>query len=459
MEARALMIDDSDIANARRLIERHGRDLRFACERGWMIWDGTRWRSDEQSIGVQSRAKETALGIFDEIRDAADRDAKMRHAKRAQNKPSIEAMVHLARSESGVACRLTDFDRDPWLFNVMNGTLHLREAGLSPAIRRPHTRDDLLTNLAPVEFDDSADCPLWERFVAQIVNDDERLYRYLQQLVGYLLVGDVSEQCIHFLYGIGANGKTVFCEVLLRLLGDYAITVSPDLVMQRRHAGIPNDIARLRGKRVAFMNETSQGARFDEAKLKDLTGGDTLTGRFLHQEFFDFAPTHRLVIRGNHKPVISGTDDGIWRRLRLIPFGVQIPPAEQDRQLTEKLFGELPGILNWAILGCIAWRGGGLAPPEAVVEAVQSYREESDTLGRFVVECCEVRRLAQVKSSVLFARYQEFAHAAGERWMPAKDLPQEMIRRGFQWKRTRVGGLYEGLELANPLRGSTGDGR
>lgn len=458
LQAAQSVLDDTDVANARRLIEQHGANLRYTPERGWLYWDGMRWCVDEKSIHVQQLAKDTALAIFDEIKSSIDRDAKMRHAKRAQSKSAIEAMVHLARSEPAVACRLTDFDRDPWLLNVMNGTLSLRATaqGLGPF--RLHDRHDLITNLAPVEFDGSADCPLWERFVARVVDDDEELYRYMRRLVGYLLVGDASEQCLQFLYGVGANGKSVFCEVLLRLMGDYAITVSPDLVMLRRHAVIPNDIARLRGKRVAFMNETSQGARFDEAKLKDLTGGDTLTGRFLHQEFFDFAPTHRLVIRGNHKPVISGTDDGIWRRLRLIPFAVQIPPGEQDRQLATKLYGELSGILNWAISGCLEWQRDGLAPPPAVTAAVESYREESDTLGRFIAEHCDVRRLAQVKSSVLFGRYQEFAQSTGERWMPAKDLPQEMVRRGFQWKRTKAGGLYEGLELANPANESTGDG-
>jgi putative DNA primase/helicase len=151
--------------------------------------------------------------------------------------------------------------------------------------------------------------------------------------------------------------------VLEQLLGDYAIVASPELIMARRYAGIPNDVARLRGARLAMINETSQGARFDEAKLKDLTGGDTLSARFLHQEFFDFRPTHKLVIRGNHKPAIHGTDEGIWRRLRLVPFTVQIPTEEQDRDLLVKLRAELPGILRWAVEGCLDWQRNGLKPP------------------------------------------------------------------------------------------------
>jgi putative DNA primase/helicase len=242
----------------------------------------------------------------------------------------------------------------------------------------------------------------------------------------------------------------VFCEVILRLAGEYAVAVSPDLIMVRRYGAIPNDVARLRGVRVAVMNETTQGARFDEAKLKELTGGDTLTARFLHQEFFDFPPTHRIVIRGNHKPVINGTDEGIWRRLRLVPFTVSIPADEQDRELLSKLQAELPGILNWALAGCREWQRDGLRPPATITDAVRAYREESDTLGRFIEECCEVRKLAQVKSSVLFRRYQEFCEQAAERWIPAKDFPSEIQRRGLTWKRTKTGGLFEGVELNVP---------
>jgi putative DNA primase/helicase len=439
------IITDTDIANAQRLGVRHGQDLRFAPERGWIVWDGRRWAVDDKGIQVQARAKETALSIFDEIRGAPDRDLRMKHARRSQSKSAIDAMIWLARSEPGIPACLTQFDADGWVLNVANGTLDLRAGVL-----RQHRRDDLISNIVEVEFDANADCELWDSFLWRVLDHNEELHNYLRRFVGYLLVGDTSEQSLHFLYGLGANGKSVFCEVLIRLLGDYAVAVSPDLLMLRRHGGIPNDLARLRGVRVALMNETPQGARFDEAKLKDLTGGDTLTARFLHQEFFDFHPTHRILIRGNHKPSIAGTDEGIWRRLRLVPFSVQIPADEQDRDLLHKLEVELPGILNWALQGCREWREAGLQPPDIIAEAVRQYREESDTLGRFIAECCEVRNLGQVKSSVLFKRYQEFCEQAGERWVPSKDLPNEMQRRGFGWKRTNAGGLYEGVELHAP---------
>jgi putative DNA primase/helicase len=433
---------DSDMANATRLAARHGEDLRYTAARGWFAWDGRRWAADEKGLRVQALAKETAKSIFGEIEDAKDKDAIYRHARRSQSKASIDAMVWLARSEPGLPAAITEFDSNGWILNVANGTIDLRTGALLP-----HSREDLISNIVEIAFDPAAEFEQWDAFLWRVTDRNDELYAYLRRFVGYLLVGDMSDQSLHFLYGLGANGKSVFCEVLMRLLGEYAVAVSPDLIMLKRHGGIPNDVARLRGVRAALMNETSQGSRFDEAKLKDLTGGDTLTARFLHQEFFDFRPTHRIVIRGNHKPAINGTDEGIWRRLRLVPFTVTIPEDERDHQLISKLDAELPGILNWALQGCREWQAEGLKPPPIIADAVRAYREESDTLGRFIAECCEVRKLGQVKSSVFFKRYQEFAEQAGERWVASKDLPHEMQRRGYDWKRTNKTSVFLGIEF------------
>lgn len=435
-------LSDTDIANARRFVRAYGTDVRFSAERGWFVWTGQRWQPDDMDLVVTRLAKDVAVEIFDEVKNASNRDEMFRHARRSQSRTAIENMIHLARSEEGIPAKLADFDVDPYLLNVANGTIDLRTGEL-----RPHRREDLISNLANVTFDRDAGCELWDGFLRRITGQDEELYGYLRRLVGYLLVGDPSEQVLHFLYGSGANGKSVFCEVVLRLLGDYGITASSDLVMLRRHGGIPNDVARLRGVRAAMMNETTQGARFDEAKLKDLTGGDTLTARFLHREYFDFRPSHRLVVRGNHKPTIAGTDEGIWRRLRLVPFTVEIPPDERDQHLLAKLEAELPGVLNWALAGCREWQRIGLAPPAIVTAAARQYREESDTLRRFIAETCEVRRLAQVKSSALHSRYREYCEQAGECWISSKDLPAEMERCGFQRKRTSAGIVFVGLEL------------
>jgi putative DNA primase/helicase len=433
-------INDTDIANAKRLVEKHGRDIRYTPERGWLVWDGKRWGIDEKSLQMIALAKTTAVEIFDELKEAPDRDLLFKHAKRSQSKNAVQAMEWLARS--AVPARITDFDADPWALNVSNGTLNLRTGEL-----REHNRGDLTAKLAPVEYHSTAECPLWLATLERIFDRDREVIEYVRRLVGYALTGLSVEQVIHFLWGMGANGKSTVSDLLLEMLGDYAVVCSPDLIMTRRHGGIPNDVARLRGVRLAIMNETGQGGRFDEAKLKDLTGGDKLTARFLHAEFFDFRPTHKLLIRGNHKPAITGTDEGIWRRLRLIPFTVVIPPEERNPYLLDQLRAELPGVLRWAVEGCLAWQRDKLNPPAAVLTAVSTYRDEADTLGRFIEECCAVRNLAQVKASVFQKAYATFCREADERPIPSKDLPAELERRGYRYQRTNSARLYLGLEL------------
>jgi putative DNA primase/helicase len=441
-------LTDTDIANSKRLAARHGCDMRFTAERGWLTYDGRRWRVDEKGVRIQGFAKATALSLYDEIQGSFHQKAAFTHARRSQSRAAIDNMVKLARDETGIPVGLNDFDADPSLLNVANGTIHLKTGQL-----HTHRREDLITNIVDIPFDPNAECELWDAFLWRITDHNDELYAYLRRLTGYLLAGDTTDQSLHFLYGSGANGKSVFCEILMKLLGGYAVVVSPELIMAKHHGGIPNDIARLRGVRAALMNETKQGSKFDEAKLKDLTGGDTLTGRFLHQEFFDFSPTHKLIIRGNHKPAIQGTDDGIWRRLRLIPFSVHIPLAEQDKNLLGKLTQELPGILQWALRGHREWREDGLKPPTIVMDAVREYRSESDTLGQFIDEHCVLRSLAQVKSSFFFENYQSFCQKSGERWISHKELPNEMRKRGLIAKRTKAYSVFEGIEF----RGNPGD--
>lgn len=445
-DAQALVNEfcDTDLANTQRFARRHASDVRFTADGGWMVYEGRRWVMDEKDVRVTGLAKETVLSIYDEIRTAHDKDEVFEWARRSQSRQRIDAIVSLARSEPGVLARVTDFDPDPMLLNVLSGTIDLRTGTI-----RTHDRKDLISRIAPVEYDPDAVCERWDKFVARITGGNQELYEYLRRVVGYMLTGCVDEQVLHFLHGGGANGKSVFCEVLLALLGDYAVVLCSDVLTLKRHGGIPNDLARLRGARAVFMNETTQGSRFDEAKLKDLTGADTLTARFLHREFFDFKPTHKLLIRGNHKPGIVGMDDGIWRRLRLVPFVVQIPPEEQDRQLTAKLRNELSGILNWAIQGCLEWQRDGLRPPALIMEAVQQYRAESDTLGKFIAERCSEKASGTIRSSHFYRAYQEFAERMGERALASKDLPAEMSRRGFSQKRNSGGMVYLGLELAN----------
>jgi len=251
-----------------------------------------------------------------------------------------------------------------------------------------------------------------------------------------------------FLHGDGRNGKSVLVETILAVMGEYAGVAGPDLIMARKNTVIPVDVANLRGRRAVFMNETSQGKRFDEEKLKNLTGGDKLQARFMRENLFEFAPTHKLVLRGNHKPGVLGTDEGIWSRLRLFPFDLRLAVAERDRHLKRTLARETSGILAWMVRGCLAWQTeGGLQTPAKILQAVEDYRAESDTLGAFLEEKCERKIGARCQSSVLYKKYREHCEATSDRYMPNKDFPHELEKRGIKRVKSHGAMYFQGIEV------------
>jgi putative DNA primase/helicase len=448
------LIQGTDMAFARRFHERHGANVRYTIERGWLVWSGQRWQIDDKGIFVAQLAKESAESLLDEIRESSDRNEAFKVAKMALQKRAVDSTMWLARSEAGVPARIVDFDTHPMILNVKNGIVDLATGEL-----KPHDRTALCTMMAGVAYDKDATCSRWQQFVGEITDGNVEVMDYLQRLCGYLLTASTVEHCIAFLYGTGRNGKSRFIETLQAILGDYAATSSPEIIMTRRHQGIPNDIARLRGVRAVFMNEVNKGSRFDEAKLNELTGGDTLNARFLREEFFDFRPTHKLCIRGNNKPTINSNNPGIWARIKLIPFNVNFELLGTiDRKLDEKLRAELPGILNWCIAGCLAWQKDGLVTPAVVNEAVSKYRDESDTVGRFISECCVLGSHKMAKQQALYARYKDFCIAASERYLSMREFPEEMASRGFKLN-TEIVRAYEGLDLNGTLWSRSGQDR
>ena len=394
----------TDLGNARRFVNQHHKNVRHvrAWKRSWVIWDGTRWSPDETGeverlakMTIRSMQKEAAL-----IEDPKIRESLLKHAARSESAARIRSMLELAATEPEIACVPDVFDADPWLLNVENGTIDLRTGEIHPP-----NRENMITKVAPVIFDPRAKAPRWIQFLRDITGGDEELMEYLQLAVGYSLTGDTREQCLFFCYGTGQNGKSTFLEILREMLGDYAQQADFSTFLVRRGEGPRNDLARMRGMRLVTAVEAPGDRSFDEAVLKQLTGGDTITARRLYEEYFEFVPTHKLFLAANHKPHVSEQTEAFWRRIRLIPFTVYIPPEKRDRLLKEKLKRELSGILNWAIEGCLKWQSQGLIEPAAVKRATQSYREEEDLIGEFILANCELDPEAWTSTAELYQAF------------------------------------------------------
>ncbi|KKL83177.1 hypothetical protein LCGC14_1977380 [marine sediment metagenome] len=364
------------------------------------------------------------------------------HAKRTESEARIAAMIALAASEPGIPVRPAELDADPWLLNVQNGTLDLRTGTL-----RVHEGADLITKLAPVNYDPAAECPLWLAFLDRIMEGKASLIEFLQRSAGYSLTGDISEQVLFFFYGRGRNGKSTFLTTILTLLGDYGRQAAPGLLTMKRHDAHPTERADLMGARFVASIEVEQGRRLAEALVKELTGGDRQKARFMRGDFFEWEPTHKLYLAVNHRPVVTGTDLAIWRRIRLVPFSVRIPEEEQDRNLSAKLKGEASGILNWALEGCLAWQGDGLGAPLEVVEATASYRAEQDVLGAFIDDECTLAEDAKATAKSLYAAYREWSKAHGEEPATQTAFGLQLGERGLRASRGRSARWWRGIGL------------
>ena len=364
----------TDMGNAELLVDRHGHELHYCHTSGkWYTWDGTRWKADDTGE-IYRRAKETAKQLYVEAFKQLNK-AYFKHARLSQSCNRIKAMINLTENDPRIAINNKSFDKDPYLLNVLNGTIDLRTGEL-----RAHDPKDLITKLAPVGFDPAADCPTWLKFLDRIMAGNDNLIGYLQRAVGYALTGDISEHVVFLLYGTGQNGKSTFLNLLLKMLGDYAKQAAPNLLIEKHFESHPTEIADLEGCRLVSSIDCEHKKGFAESLVKQLTGGDRIKARFMRQDFFEFEPTQKFFIAVNNKPSIKGTDYGIWRRIKTVPFTVTIPESERDKTLPEKLLAELPGILNWAIQGCLEWQREDLGTPDEVTEATNEYRHDMDSL-------------------------------------------------------------------------------
>lgn len=436
----------TDVGNARRLVERDGANIRhcFPWKR-WLAWTGTMWKVDERG-GIERVAKETVAEFLMEAAarppNDADRKALLAHGLKSEDARRIAAMVSLARSEPGVPVAPDELDTHDWLFNVENGTLDLRTAQLLP-----HQREHLLTKQAPVVFDPTARCQTWDAFLTTVLPNKPSVVWFIQKGLGYAMTGDTSAHVIFFFFGIGANGKTTLLETIARILGSYATQAAPNLLLEKKHDGHPTELADLFGKRMVVSSEVDQGRKLSEALVKQLTGGDRMKGRFVNKDFFEFRPTHKLFLAANHKPVIHGCDEGIWRRIRLVPFDVIIEKAKRDPGLMEKLWAERSGILNWLLEGCLAYQSEGLAAPDEVQSATDDYRSDMDRIAGFLADECVLAAGARGKAQDLFASYTRWCHINAQEPVSTKTFGSMLKEKGFRSAKMHGLSGWEGLRL------------
>lgn len=451
-----------DTGNGERFRAHHGADVRYCHPwQKWLVWDGRRWRLDDCG-DVRHRAKRTARGIYDEAARItattesaeARRKALATWAGKSASRDRRAAMVELAQVEPGIPILPEKINKNPWLLTVENGTVDLQTGKL-----RPHRRQDLITQLAPVAYDPAAECPLFLTFLGRITGGNEGLATFLQRFLGYALTGVIREHVLVMAWGNGSNGKSTLLKTFLGLLGDYAYQAPADLIMAKKNEAHPTDQAGLFGRRFVVCMETPEGRAMDETRMKALTGGDLVTARRMHEDFWSFEPTHKLVLGTNHKPMIRTTDHGTWRRQKLVPFTTKIPDHEQDKALPEKLRAEFPGILRWAVEGCLAWQREGLGEPPEITKATDAWRNESDPLAGFLAAECELGEEYTAEAAALYLAFERYARETSDEVLTKQAFGRRLTERGMVATRTKKARGWLGLRLRAEAEGcATGEG-
>lgn len=423
----------SDEAVALQFAERHRDALRYTAAWGkWHHYDGSQWVEDKTLL-----AYDLARAICREVAQLIGNSSEKKEATSAKKRAAV---ISLAREDRRIAATTGQWDIDPWMLNTPAGVIDLR----TQVVRRQKPSDYLtkITAVAP-----GGDCPRWAEFLNEITDGDESLQQFLQRTAGYFLTGDISEEVIFFAHGGGANGKGTFLHPITGILADYHRAAPIATFTEIRFEQHPTDLAMLKGARLVTASETQQGRRWDESRIKMLTGGDPISARFMRQDFFEYMPQFKPLIAGNHKPRLRSVDVAIRRRFRLLPFVVTIPEEKRDPQLKSKLRGEWPGILQWMLDGCAEWHERGLAPPEAVMAATSAYLDAEDTLADWIEACCYRDPNASDTVQRLFESWTKWADSAGERIGTKRELGDRLEEAGFKRKRTSGAREIVGLRV------------
>jgi putative DNA primase/helicase len=442
----------TELGFARRLVDKHGEQLRYVVPwKCWLVWNGARWAPDadghvQRCMKVIAREVHTSL-----IRDPKADPEMLRAAKRAESSSGVKGALTLAATEPEIAITPDRLDAHPYLLNCRNGIVDLQTGELlkhDPAL--------LLTKMAAAPYEPASEGAVFTKFLERI-QPSEEMRLFIRRLLGLSLEGKVTAHILPIFYGDGANGKSTLTDAVMNALGDYADAADPDLLRARTFDAHPTGVADLFGLRLALLHESDAGHRLAEGTVKRLTGGDRLKARRMREDFWSFDPSHTFVMLTNHKPLVGGTDEGIWRRLRLVPFEVIIPGAERDENLGDKLSGEAGAILAWLVAGHLDWRKNGLAEPDKVTEATQAYRAESDPLGRFLEERCLKMPALHVGSTELFGIYEKWCAAEREDPGSPKSFGEAMRLKGFESYKSHGVIHWRGVGLAD-VNGAEGEG-
>ena len=445
LAAELASLGETDTDNGQRFVSRFGTKVINTPGRGWLIYDGKRWRRDDL-FQVKEFAKKTARLIAGESRYLQEDTARADRRTFATQSLSTGALDRMLESaKSLLAVEDARLDADPWLLNVENGTIDLRTGR-----REKHDSRDLLTKIAPVHADRSAKCPLFKKFLKRITGDDPHLRTFIQKAVGYTLTGITSEQVFFFVHGkSGDNGKSTLVNLIRDMLGDYGLhTPTETLLVKQYDNAIPADLARLDGARMVTAIEANYNRHLDEAKIKAMTGGEPIVARFMRQDFFPFDPEFKLWLVANDQPRVRGTDEAFWRRVRVIPLTIKIPEAERDGDLPTKLKAEWPGILAWAVRGCLKWQGERLAQPSVVASATKGWQQQMDHLKNFIAQEVEIVPGFKIPASRLFDRYRNWSVQHGEQSLTVQDFKAK-VQESLDVTHTRTKGRswWRGIKL------------
>jgi putative DNA primase/helicase len=423
----------SDEGLALQFADRHRNTLRYTAAWGkWHHFKGRSWDEDKTLL-----AFDFARTI---CREAAQLLFHPNEQKEATSAKKRAAVISLAREDRRIAATTEQWDSDIWVLNTPKGVIDLRTQEMRS--QRPTDYLTKITAVAP-----GGDCPRWREFLKEISDGDEALQQFMQRFAGYSLTGDISEEALFFAYGGGANGKGTFLHAITGILADYHRAAPIATFTESRFEQHPTDLAMLKGARLVTASETQQGRRWDESRIKMLTGGDPVSARFMRQDFFQYMPHFKLFIAGNHKPRLRSVDVAIRRRFRLLPFMVTIPEAKRDPELKNKLRAEWPGILEWMLAGCADWQERGLAPPDAVMEATSAYLDAEDTLADWIEVCCFRNPNVSDTVQLLFASWTEWAEKAGERVGSKREFGDRLEEAGFKRERTNKAREIVGLKV------------